>query len=191
MLTGLTVADCFRPSEKKLSLAYNTALVLTGSAVIAISAQIAIPFFPVPFTAQTFAILVIGALLGSRLGILTVLAYICEGILGLPVFSMGRAGAAMLLGPTGGYLIGFTAAAFIVGTLAERGWDRSFTKTIAAMTLGTLAIYIFGVAWLSRLIGFHQALIAGLYPFVIGAVLKIFTAAILLPAGWKLLKNKK
>jgi biotin transport system substrate-specific component len=189
MLTSATVADLLRPCEKSRAIFYDIALIIGGSLLIGLCAQVAIqpPFSPVPVTGQTFAVLMIGALLGARRGCLAVLAYIIEGAGGLPVFALGRGGFAVLLGPTGGYLIGFVAAAYITGSLAERGWDRRIGTTVLAMVFGNVAIYTFGLLWLSWLIGSSSVLAVGLYPFVAGDLLKITLAAILLPSGWKLL----
>jgi len=188
MLANATVADILRPVEKRYAVFYDIALVLGGSIVIALCAQLAVGW-PVPVTGQTFAVLMLGALLGSRRGSLCVLTYIFEGAVGLPVFAHGRAGFAVLISPTGGYLIGFVAAACIVGLLAEKGWDRRIWTTILAMLLGNVIIYTFGLLWLSLLIGISsKVLTLGLYPFIAGDILKTILAAILLPAGWKLLK---
>jgi biotin transporter BioY len=129
----------------------------------------------------------IGALLGPRLGSLAVLAYLVQGLAGLPVFAFGG-GLAAMAGPTGGYLVGFIPAAYVSGSLARRGWDRRMTTTILAMVLGNIAIYTCGLLWLSFLMGpSTKVLVVGLYPFIPGDVLKICLAAILLPSGWKLL----
>jgi biotin transport system substrate-specific component len=149
---------------------------------------IPLPFSPVPVTGQTLAVLLVGALLGSRRGSLAVLAYIAQGLAGLPVFAGGALGMARLLGPTGGYLVGFVAAAFLVGLLAERGWDRRVLTTAAAMMLGNLVIYAIGALWLAPFVGGpEQALATGVLPFIPGDLVKIAAAALLLPAGWKLL----
>jgi len=175
---------------RRNALLYDAALILGGSLFIALSAQISIqlPFSPVPITGQTFAVLLVGALLGSRRGSLAVLAYIAEGVAGLPVFAGGAAGPARLIGPTGGYLVGFVAAAYLVGLLAERGWDRRIGATAAAMVLGNLVIYTIGALWLATFVGgLAQAVKLGVVPFIPGDVLKIVAAALLLPGGWKLL----
>ena len=187
--SALTYADVCRPSGALSRCAYNVMLVLAGSVLIAASAQAAVrlPFTAVPITGQTFAVLLLGGLFGARRGVATVLAYIGEGAIGLPVFANGGAGAAYLAGPTGGYLIGFVAAAWIVGRLAQRGWDRRFVTTAAAMTLGTIAIFVCGMAWLAMLLEPTQVLLAGLIPFIPGAIVKIILAAALLPSGWKVL----
>ena len=190
MVTNATVADLLRPCEKRLAGFYDVALIIGGSVLIGLCAQVRIllPFGPVPVTGQTFAVLMIGALLGSRRGGLAVLAYLVEGAAGLPVFAFGG-GAAALAGPTGGYLFGFLPAAYITGLLAERRWDRRVGTTILAMVLGNVVIYACGLFWLCCLMGAGTRVLAvGLYPFVAGDLLKIVLAAILLPSGWKLLE---
>ncbi len=187
MLTNATVADVLRPGRIWRAGFYDIALIIGGSLIIALSARVAIGW-PVPVTGQTFAVLMIAALLGSRRGCFAVIAYITEGTAGLPVFAHGRFGFAVLLGPTGGYLAGFIAAACIVGLLAEKGWDRRIGTTVLAMILGNIAIYAFGLLWLCRLTGISTTVLTvGLYPFIIGDLMKIALAAILLPAGWKFL----
>ena len=190
MLTNATVADILRPSEKRIAGFYDITLIIGGSLVIGLCAHVKVflPFRPVPVTGQTFAVLMIGALLGARRGCLAVIAYIIEGAAGLPVFAVG-AGLASLLGPTGGYLFGFIPAVYITGRLAEKGWDRRIGTTILAMVLGNLVIYTFGLFWLCCLTGFNTMVLSmGLYPFIVGDLVKIVLAAILLPSGWKLLK---
>jgi len=194
MITGLTVADLARPSERKLARFYDGTLVVGGSLLIALLAQVAAGY-PVPITGQTFGVLLVGALLGPRRGVLCVLAYLAEGLMGLPVFSQGRAGPAMFFGPTGGFLVGFLPAAYVVGALAERGWDRRPVTTMLAMILGSAAMYACGLAWLScldNLLGKPLGggvLAVGLYPFLVGDVLKIVLATILLPSGWRILQH--
>lgn len=186
----MVYADLLRPTMRRSALLYDAALVLGASLVIALSAQVAIqlPFSPVPITGQTMAVLLVGALLGSRRGALAVLAYIAQGLAGLPVFAGGAAGLTRLFGPTGGYLVGFVAAAFLVGWLAERGWDRRFGTTLAAMTLGNLVIYGVGAVWLAVFVGgVSRAWSLGVVPFLPGDAIKIVLAAVLLPGGWKLL----
>jgi len=195
MLTNVTIAGLWRPCEKRWAAIYNVALVIGGSFLIALFAQIAIGW-PVPVTGQTFAVLMIGALFGARRASLSVLAYIAEGAAGLPVFAHGRSGFLVLSGPTGGYIIGFVVAAYIVGLLAEKGWDRRIGTTVLAMIFGNLVIYAFGLLWLCCLIliiklpvGSDRVLVEGLYRFIPGDMLKIALAAIVLPSGWKLLST--
>ncbi len=194
MIAGLTVADLARPSQGRLARFYDAALIAGGSFAIALSAQIAI-LHPVPITGQTFAVLMVAALLGSRRGSLCILAYLAEGLLGLPVFAEGKAGLAAFLGPTGGYLVGFIVAAWIVGALSERTWDRKVLGTVVAMVLGNFAIYACGLVWLlclarvlAKPLG-GGVLAIGLYPFLAGDVLKIALAAILLPSGWRIIRH--
>jgi biotin transporter BioY len=189
MLTNATMAGLLRPSDKRLAGFYDVALIIAGSLLIALCAQakIWLPKNPVPVTGQTFAVLMIGALFGARRGCFTVIAYITAGLAGLPVFALGG-GLAVLRGFTGGYLVGFVAAAYIVGLLAEKEWDRRVWTTILAMLLGNIVIYTFGLLWLSCLPGINNILQVGLYPFIIGDLLKIALAAALLPSGWKLLR---
>jgi len=190
MLTNVTVADLMRPCEKRLAGFYDVGLIIGGSLLIGLCAHVKVwlPFSPVPVTGQTFAVLMLGALLGAHRGCLAVLAYIIEGAAGLPVFAAG-VGSAALLGPTGGYLFGFIPAAYITGRLAEKGWDRRFGTMVLAMVLGNLAIYTFGLIWLGCLTGFNAMILTlGLYPFIVGDLAKIILAAILLPSGWKLLR---
>ena len=194
MLMDATIAGVFRPSEKNLARFYDITLIIGGSVFIALSANIAIrlPFSPVPVTGQTFAVLLVGALLGSRRGCLSVLTYLLEGAAGLPVFSMGGAGLPVLLGPTGGYLIGFLPAAYVTGLLAEDKWDRRLWSNILVMLFGNTCIYTLGLAWLSCLMGINKSVFAlGLYPFIPGDIAKIALAAVILPAGWKLLGKTK
>jgi biotin transport system substrate-specific component len=193
MIAGMTVADLVRPSEKRLAWLYDAALIVGGSIVIALFAQIAVGG-PVPITGQTFAVLMVGALLGPRRGVLCVLTYLAEGLAGVPVFAQGAGGPAVLLGPRGGYLIGFVAVAYVVGALAHRGWDRRAATTVLAMLAGNIALYVCGLTWLfllahvfARPLG-GGVLAVGLYPFLAGDVLKIALAAALLPSGWKLIR---
>ena len=160
-------------------------IMLAGSLLLTISAKIQVPFWPVPMTMQTFAVLVIGMACGWRLGAATVALYLGQGALGLPVFA-GGGGLAYMAGPTGGYLAGFLVAAALVGFLAERGWDRSVLPTLVAMVFGTFVIFFFGATWLSALIGVEKAVAAGVLPFLAGAVFKIALAAAVLPLAWKL-----
>lgn len=170
-------------------LFHEAILVLAGSALIAASAWIAVPlpFSPVPVTAQTFAVLLVGSVLGARRGTAAAIAYLGEGSLGLPVFAGGSGGAHVLAGPTGGYLAGFVAGAWLCGYLAERGWDRRVFTTVVSMVLGNAAILAPGLLWLSRFVGTERVLALGLVPFLPGDVVKIASAAVILPLGWRLI----
>jgi biotin transport system substrate-specific component len=170
-----------------LPLMSQILLVLAGSMLLALSAQFAfrIPISPVPVTGQTLVVLLIGMAYGSRLGAATVLAYLVEGGMGLPVFANGTGGWLVIMGPTGGYLIGFVMAAFALGRLAERGMGRGPMSTVLAMVIGTMIIYAFGVVWLGQFIGFDKAIAAGVMPFLYGDVLKLTVAAGLMPLAWR------
>jgi biotin transport system substrate-specific component len=169
--------------------ARNLILVVLGSVALAVSAKVSVPFFPVPMTMQTYVVLAIGMAFGARLAGATVLAYLVEGALGLPVFTTG-AGLAYMAGPTGGYLLGFLVAAVAVGWLAERGWDRSLARCLPAMLIGQLVIFALGVAWLAQILGdWDKAVVAGLLPFVWGEVFKTALAAATLPFAWRLLRR--
>jgi biotin transporter BioY len=187
-----TVVDVFRPDEKISAILYDAIVVICGSLILGLSAQVKVylPISPVPITGQTFAVLMLAALLGSRRGVMAMIVYLIEGALGLPVFA-GGIGPATLIGPTGGYLAGFVPAAYVVGKLAEMGWDRRIATTIAAMVIGNGVLYAFGVCWLAIMTNIRTALTVGLYPFIVGDILKVILAAAVLPAGWKLLNCLK
>lgn len=174
---------------KRRSLAVEALLVLGGAVFVALFAQIRIPlpFTPVPITGQTFAVLLVAATLGSIRGGASLALYVALGAGGVPVFTGWARGLDILKGATGGYLIGFVVAAIVVGLLAERGWDRKFRSAIGAMLTGNVIIYLFGLPWLSRVLGtgLDATLKAGLYFFVPGDLLKLYLAAALLPAAWK------
>jgi biotin transport system substrate-specific component len=180
-------ADLARPASRTLGLFYDLLLIAAGSVLVALAAQasVPLPFTPVPWTLQPLAVLLVGALLGARRGAAALVAYLAEGASGLPVFAGGAFGVAPLIGPTAGYLVGFVPAAFVTGFLAERGWDRRFLTTWAAMALGSATLFAFGVAWLSRFVGWQGAVAAGFVPFVVGDLLKQLLAALLLPSLWR------
>ncbi|NHZ86510.1 MAG: biotin transporter BioY [Planctomycetia bacterium] len=165
---------------KSKSLTTNIVIALSSSLLLALLARLSmpVPFSPVPITGQTFGILFLGTVLGSRLGVLSVIAYIAEGLVGFPVFAGGTAGFLYLLGPTGGYLIGFIPAVYLVGYFSEKGWTNKFTTTFMTMIIGTAIIFIFGISWLAITAGFETALKIGLYPYFLGATTKIILASI-------------
>lgn len=169
----------------------NILLAVAGTIALWISAKINVPFYPVPMTMQTFVVMAIGMAYGWRLGGATLLLYLAEGAAGLPVFAgtpEKGIGVAYMVGPTGGYLIGFVAAAAVVGWLAERGWDRNVVTTFAAMVIGTIVIYAFGLAWLGSVIGWDKPVLDfGVIPFLPGDLFKIALASALLPLTWRLL----
>lgn len=186
------LADVLRPGDRAWRIAYSAALVVCFALLIAVSAQIFVPlaFTPVPVTLQTLTVLLAGVLLGSRRGAAAALTYVAGGALGLPLFAAGGAGLARLAGPTGGYLLGFIAAAFVTGWLAERGLDRQVLTMVLAMLAGTAVIYACGLPWLALYVGADKVLALGLLPFIPGAALKILVAAAVLPALWKVMDGR-
>ena len=150
--------------------------------------KIPLPVTPVPLTGQTFAVLLVGAVLGSRRGAASLLLYLAQGAVGLPVFAGGASGLLYMSGPTGGYLVGFVGAVYLVGLLAARGLDRRFRSAWTVFLAGEVVIYLFGVAWLSVYLGLQRAIVAGLLPFLMGDAIKLVAAALTLPAAWKLAK---
>ena len=180
----LVLADRIWPGE---SLLRNLLLPALGSLLIVLCARIEIPLAPVPITAQTLGVLLVGALLGSKRGVISLLLYLGFGAMGLPVFAGGASGLTRFAGPTAGYLLGFVAAAAVVGWLCERGWDRRAGTTALAMVVGMAAIYAFGTIWLSRFVGWERVLAVGVLPFIPGDLLKLTLATVALPSGWLLL----
>jgi biotin transport system substrate-specific component len=168
----------------------DLAFIGLGSIAVAVAARIEIPlpWTPVPITGQTLGVLLVGAALGWRRGAAALGLYLAEGAAGLPVFAGGGAGVAHLLGPTGGYLWSFPFAAGLVGWLAERGWDRSIPKMIAATLLGGAILYIPGLLWLQTFVGgMAKAVEYGLTPFWLWDITKALVVAFAVPATWRLI----
>jgi biotin transport system substrate-specific component len=167
-------------------------LVIVFSLFIAASAQFAIPISTVPITGQSFAVLLTGALLGSRLGAAAVIAYLIEGAVGLPFFAGGGSGIVRFMGPTGGYLIAFPAAAFVTGAFAEFGWDKRYHTAVIAMAIGSVIILATGWAWYTIITNTPAvaSFKLSVVPFIPGDIVKIALAAAVLPTGWALLKRK-
>ena len=156
---------------------------------------VSLPGTPVPITGQTMGVLFTGAILGSRRGAMTLLAYLGQGAVGLPFFAGGASGIAALWGATAftaGYLYGFIPAAFLVGYLTERGWDRKFWTTVAAMAAGNVVLYIPGLIVLGALLGsgLQATLVAGLLPFIPGDAIKLLLAAAVLPSAWAVAQRR-
>jgi biotin transport system substrate-specific component len=170
----------------------SAGLVIVFSLFIAAAAQFAIHIGPIPITGQTFAVLLTGALLGSRLGAAAVIAYLIEGAFGLPFFAGGAAGLVRFFGPTGGYLVAFPAAAFVVGAFAEHGWDRRYASAVAAMAIGSVIVFLGGWAWYAILTSTPPvaAFQIAVLPYLLGDLIKIVLAAAVLPTGWALLRRK-
>jgi biotin transport system substrate-specific component len=165
------------------SLALKALAVLTGTALLALSSYIEVPMLPVPMTLQTLAVTMIGALYGWRLGALTVMAWLGEAMLGLPVLAGGMGGLPYFLGPTAGYLAAFPLAAALTGWLVERGWNgHHLTKAFAAMLAGNALCLVLGAAWLALAFGPEKAILLGVAPFALGGLVKSALGAALLKA---------
>ena len=195
---GAALAPTLLPARGDRAL-QEAALALIGTALLVISAKVSVPFYPVPMTLQTLAVMAIAAAYGMRLGTLTVVAYLAEGLVGLPVFSATMAaGPLYFLGPTGGFLVGFIVLALIVGYAADRGWDRSFARLFGAMIAADAIVFVLGFAWLALFaqagghtgIGFANAWRYGVTPFLLGDALKIALAAAFVPAVWGLVGRR-
>jgi biotin transport system substrate-specific component len=188
---GITIADFLVPvrlAERASPRLRDALLVVTGAVLIYLTARVsfAIPGNPVPYTLQTFGVLVVGGALGFRRGGLAALTYVLLGVVGLPFFAEGKGGLAVIWGATGGYLIGFIVAGALVGRLSELGWDRRIGGAIGATFLGTVVIYAIGVPWLAIVTGMTmgQAISVGLVPFVLVDTVKLLAAAAVFPAAW-------
>ena len=183
------------------SVTRNAGLVLAGTVLIAIAAQVAIPFYPVPLTLQTLAILSVGLAFGSRLGAATVLAYLAEGAMGLPVFAGGGAGLAYMAGPTAGFLLGFVLMAYVAGLFAER--SKSFVVMAVGALLASALLYLPGVAWpmaVAQLFGISASWVGSsadviwthwVSPFLFGDAVKALLAALVVAGGWKALSARR
>jgi biotin transport system substrate-specific component len=186
-----------RPRSRGANLALDAALVTGGSLFIALLAQVSIrlPFTPVPISGQTLGVLLVGTAYGWTRAALTVALYLAEIALGLPFAAEGEAGLERLTLATasGGYLWGFLLAATLCGWLANRGWDRSVRSSLGVMLLGNVVIYAVGIPWLAAAVDVPvaEAFQLGLYPFVIGDLLKLLLAAGLLPAAWRLVRRRE
>ncbi|WP_323036948.1 biotin transporter BioY [Pararhodobacter sp.] len=175
------------------SMTRKALIMVAGSLLIALGAQISVPMLPVPMTLQTLAVLLVGFTAGSRLGAGAVLAYLAEGAVGLPVFSGGGAGAAWLVGPTGGFLFGFVAMAWAAGFLAERGTARGFVGTALSAVLVSALLYVPGVLWLTSVtpLDLNGAVTRGMIPFLLGDAVKAAVAALIVTGAWSALKNRR
>ncbi len=185
-----TVADSIWPSRTLLG---NLILIVGGSIVLALLSQVKVPLLPVPITLQTFGVLLIGLSYGSRLGALTLAAYLAEGAAGLPVFAGGAGGFQHLGGPTAGYLWGFLAAAWVVGYLVEQGWNRSILFLALAALVGNIMLYVPGLLWLNYafLQSWEKTIAVGLVPFLLGDVIKLVLAVAILHAAHRFTDRSK
>jgi len=172
----------------------HAVLVVAGIAILAVSAKISVPMWPVPITMGTFAVLALGAAYGPRLGLATILGYMLVGALGFNVFAGSGGdvnGIAYMMAGTGGYLVGFVLATIALGYGATRGWDRSVPKMVGLLLLANALIYVPGLAWLMHLYGMDlsAAVNAGMLPYLVGDAVKLALVALLLPTAWKMLKK--
>ncbi|HSB03511.1 MAG TPA: biotin transporter BioY [Anaerolineales bacterium] len=191
-MTTLAPTIYTRTFPRAASWLRDLILILLGALFVAALAQVEIPlpFTPVPITGQTFGVLLVGAALGSKRGAASLASYLAMGMVGLPFFAGGAHGLNIVIGATGGYLIGFIVAAYVVGLLAERGLERSVRTSVLPFLVGTVIIYICGVAWLAVVLGsFSKAITAGLLPFLIGDAIKLVAASLALPAAWKFVRE--
>lgn len=188
-----SLLDTALPTDDRMRrILRDVGIAIAGSLLLTLSAKTQIPFWPVPMTMQTFVVMVIGMALGPRLGTATVALYLAQGAMGLPVFAgtpEKGIGLAYMMGPTGGYLAGFLAGAWLCGVLAERGWDRSWLKSGIAAGLGHAAIFCLGVLWLQGLIGWEKAFQFGVAPFWAATLLKTALAVAVLPPAWALVRK--
>jgi biotin transport system substrate-specific component len=192
---GVTLADFLVPirvGERTPTLVRHITLIVLGAAFVALCAQVYIPTLPVPFTGQTFGVLLVGGALGFRRGVLALLLYLLIGAVGLPVYAQGKAGLAIIQGASGGYIVGFVIAAAIVGRLAELGWDRKIGGSIAAMAIGTAVIYAIGVPWLKVTTGmtWEMAVAEGMTKFLLWDTAKLAVAAGIFPLAWWLIGRR-
>jgi biotin transport system substrate-specific component len=174
--------------QSQTQSARKIGLVTLGVLLLAISAKVQVPFWPVPMTLQTLVVLLIGATAGVRLGGATLLAYLAAGTAGLPVFASG-AGPLYMVGPTGGYLAGFLVAGVAVGYLADRGYGRTLLSALAMFVVGELLIFALGTGWLASFIGVEKAVAAGLVPFIPAEILKVALAMAILTLAWRQVKH--
>lgn len=167
-------------------------LVAAGAALTAIAAQVQVPLWPVPITAQTLAVLLVGSSLGALRGTLSMVLYALLGMVGLPVFSDASSGMGVILGPTGGYIVGFIFAAAFTGWIAQRSWDRRILRAILAFAGGTVVTFAIGLPWLAVTLGLdlQQTLQAGLYPFIVGGAVKTVIAAGVVTFGWRYVERE-
>ena len=202
-LVGAVWPDGAAPTTSRMVRA--VILAFLGSLFVAVSAQVQVPLWPVPITGQTFGVLVVGMALGGRLGAAAMLLYIVEGLVGLPVFANFSAGPGVLAGPSGGYIVGYVPAAAAIGYLAQRGWDRNVWRTVIAMLIGNVILYVSGLIWLGMFYAgpgaefvadtgaataVGAAIAGGLTPFLVGDGLKLALAAALLPVAWRVLSGR-
>ena len=192
---GITLADFLVPirvGERLGTRVRHIALVVAGTLFVSLCAQVYIPTLPVPFTGQTFGVLLVGGALGFRRGLVALLLYLAIGAIGIPVYAQGKSGLDVIQGVTGGYLVGFVVAAALVGRLAELGWDRRIGGALAMMAIGTAVIYAIGVPWLKLAAGLSwtDAVAGGMTKFLIWDAAKLAVAAGIFPLSWWLIGRR-
>lgn len=177
------ILSAFWP-RAQAQLLYKVLLVALGVLLLAASAKVQVPFWPVPMTLQTAVVLLIGVTYGARLAVSTLVSYLAAGAVGLPVFATG-AGLAYMAGPTGGYLAGFLVAAAVTGWLADKGHGRTVLSALVVFAIGELLMFALGIGWLSALIGPEKAVAGGLLPFIPAEILKVALASAVVTVIWK------
>jgi biotin transport system substrate-specific component len=194
---GLTIADFLVPirvSDRLSMRLRHVALIVLGALLIGLTAQVSIPVpgSPIPVTGQTFGVLLVAGALGMRRGVASISLYILIGLIGIPFFAEGKGGIQVILGASGGYIVGFAVAGAVVGRLAELGWDRRLVGALAAMAIGNVVIYLIGVPWLMAVTGFTlaEAIQKGVVPFLVGDAIKLILAAAAFPAAWWLVGRR-
>jgi biotin transport system substrate-specific component len=192
---GLTIADFLVPvtvAERLNTRVRDSLLVASGALFVYLTSLVVVPHDPIPWTGQTFGVLMVGGALGLRRGLLAVALYVLLGYVGLPFFAEGKSGASVIFGPTGGYLIGFIVAAAVVGRLAELGWDRRFGGAIGMMLIGSAIIYAIGLPWLGAVANLtpSETIAAGLTPFILWDAVKLAVAAGIFPVAWWLIGRR-
>jgi biotin transport system substrate-specific component len=184
MTSGTTLAAALWPARRETSLLREGALAVFGTLLLIAASRVQVPFWPVPMTMTTLAVMLIGATYGLRLATATLGLFLLQGALGLPVFA-GGGGLAYMAGPTGGYLLGYLLAAALLGAAADRGWTRRLPLLLGALVAAELVLFAAGYVWLAMLIGPDKAMAGGVLPFLPGDALKIALAAGLVLAGWR------
>jgi biotin transport system substrate-specific component len=177
----------------RANLITDALLVLAGTGLVAAAAQVSfkLPFTPVPITGQTFAVVLVGASLGSVRGTASLMLYLWLGVAGAPIYAHHDSGWKVITSASGGYIVGFVLAAAVTGFLAERGWDRRFSSSIGGMLTGNVIVYLVGLPWLAVVLNtnLEKTLEYGLYPFVPGDTFKLYLAAAVLPTTWRLVER--
>lgn len=181
-----------RPSDRARAFALDAGLVAVGAAVVALLAQVEVPLWPVPITGQTLAVVVVGAALGARRGAAALIAYLLAGLAGLPVFAGFTGSVAAVAKPSFGFVIGFVFAAFVAGWFAERAWDRKPVLAFAGFVLASAIPFVFGIPYMAFILnvvgggayGIGEVLAFGLWPFIVGGLVKAAIAALVIPGGW-------